>query len=275
VNDTVGLEEAMRPPPPEPLMRRYRPEDLSVLTPQEWNRWIGPFGLGPTDVDGARRAWPSIRRALAWELLYRIEPGLYERLVAGERIHRGIVEWLPSVERAVEVGAGSGRLTVPLARSDGHVIAVEPAAPLRHRLAARLTEEDLRNVEILGGFFDNLQLPSDSADLVVSCSAFTVEPGHGGQAGLDQMERVCRPGGLVVVIWPDAPDWLAERGYAHEVFEGEAEVDFGSLDEAVAVARVFYPDALDAIRSAGRAAVPYSVLGRQTPQDLCWKRIEP
>jgi SAM-dependent methyltransferase len=255
-------------------MRRYRPEDLSVLTPQEWNRWIGPFGLGPADVDGVRRAWPSIREALAWELLYRIEPGLYERLVAGERIHRGIVEWLPSVDRVVEVGAGSGRLTVQLARSDGHVIAVEPAAPLRHRLSARLTEEDLRNVEILGGFFDDLHLPSDSADLVVSCSAFTVEPGHGGQAGLDQMERVCRPGGLVVVIWPDAPDWLAERGYAHEVFEGEAEVDFGSLEEAVAVARVFYPDAVDAIRSAGRAAVPYSVLGRQTPQDLCWKRIE-
>jgi SAM-dependent methyltransferase len=274
VNGTIGLEETKRPPPPEPLMRRYRPEDLSLLTPQEWDRWIRPFGVGPADVDGARRAWPSIRRAIAWELLYRIEPGLYERLVAGERLHRGIVEWLPPVDRAVEVGAGSGRLTLELARKARRTIAVEPAAPLRSRLAVRLAEEDLRNVEIVGGFFDDLPLPTDSADLVVACSAFTVEPGHGGQAGLDQMERVCRPGGRVAVIWPDAPDWLADRGYTHRVFEGETEVDFGSLEEAVAVAGIFYPDAVESIRSSGRAAVPYSVLGRETPQDLCWKRIE-
>ncbi len=275
MNDTIGLEETRRPPPPETLMRRYRPEDLSVLTPEEWDRWIRPFGVGPADVDGARRAWPSIRRAIAWELLYRIEPGLYERLVAGERLHRGIVEWLPRVGHAVEVGAGSGRLTVALARTAGHVVAIEPAPPLRRRLAARVTEEDLRTVDIVGGFFDDLHLPTDSADLVVACSAFTVEPGHGGQAGLGEMERVCRPGGLVVVIWPDAPDWLAARGYTHQVFEGEAEVDFGSIEEAVAVARIFYPDAVETIRSSGRGTVPYPALGRQTPQDLCWKRIEP
>ena len=78
----------------------------------------------------------------------------------------------------------------------------------------------------------------------------------------------------MVVICPDAPDWLADRGYTHQVFEGEAEVDFGSLEEAVAVAGIFYPDAVESIRSSGRAAVPYSELGRETPQDLCWKRIE-
>jgi len=274
VNDTMGVEETRRPPPPEPLMRRYLPEDLSVLTPQEWDRWVRAFGVGYGDLDGARRAWPSIRPALAWELLYRIEPGLYERLVAGERLHRGIVDWLPRVDRSVEVGAGSGRLTVPLACIAGNVVAVEPAASLRHRLVARLAQADLRNVEVVEGFFDDLPLPDDSADLVVACSAFTVEPGHGGRAGLDQMERVCRPGGLVAVIWPDAPDWLADRGYTHEVFEGEAEVDFGSVEEAVAIARIFYPDAVEAIRSAGRATVPYPVLGRHAPQDLCWKRIE-
>ena len=70
------------------------------------------------------------------------------------------------------------------------------------------------------------------------------------------------------------PRWLTGHGYTHELFEGEAEVDFGSLDEAVAMARIFYPDAVETIRSAGRAAVPYRVLGRPRPQDLCWRRIE-
>ena len=96
---------------------------------------------------------------------------------------------------------GSGRLTVPLARRAAIVVAVEPAAPLRQQArGAAARGVSSTTCEIVGGFFDDLHLPSDSAGLVVACSAFTVEPGHGGQAGLDQMERVCRPGGLVVVI---------------------------------------------------------------------------
>jgi SAM-dependent methyltransferase len=273
VNVATGVAETRRPPPPEPLMRRYRPEDLAVLTPQERERWISPFVADATDADEVRRAWPAIRPALAWELLYRLEPDLYERLIAGERIHSGIVARLPRVGRAVEVGAGSGRLTVALARRARHVIAVEPAAPLRRRLAARLEAAGLRNVDIVSGFFDELPMPGDSADLVVACSAFTVEPGHGGRAGLEEMERVCRPGGAVAIVWPDAPEWLVERGYTHEVFDGEAEVVFGSVLEAVAVARIFYPDAVPAIEAAGTAAVPYSVLGRRRPQELCWKRM--
>jgi hypothetical protein len=69
VNDTIGLEKPSGLRRPSRSCGDYRPEDLSVLTPQEWDRWIRPFGVGPADVDGARRAWPSIRRALAWELL--------------------------------------------------------------------------------------------------------------------------------------------------------------------------------------------------------------
>ena len=89
-------------------MRRYRPEDLSVLTPEEWDRWIRAVrpSVPPTWTVPGARGRPSAAR-LAWELLYRIEPGLYERLVAGEHIHRGIVEWLPPVDRAVEVGRGA------------------------------------------------------------------------------------------------------------------------------------------------------------------------
>lgn len=273
MNAATGIAETRRPPPPEPLMRRYRPGDLAVLTPQERDRWIRPFASDPTDADEVGRAWPVIRRALAWELLYRLEPDLYERLIAGERIHSRIIDRLPRVDRAVEVGAGSGRLTVSLARRADHVIAVEPAAPLRRTLAARLDSAGLRNVEIATGFFDELHLPTASADLVAACSAFTVEPGHGGRAGLEEMERVCRPGGAVAVVWPDAPEWLEERGYTHEVFPGEAEVVFESVLEAVAVARIFYPDAVAAIEAAGTGTVPYSVLGRSRPQDLCWKRI--
>ena len=45
--------------------------------------------------------------SLAWELLYRLEPGLYERLANAERLHPDIMDWLPRcADRIVEVGAG-------------------------------------------------------------------------------------------------------------------------------------------------------------------------
>jgi SAM-dependent methyltransferase len=262
-----------RPPPPEPLMARYAPDDLEVLTPAERARWLPPLGVASLEGPQVREAWPRIREALAWELLYRIEPELYDRLVAGEAVHPAILDWLPRVERAVEVGAGSGRLTVPLARRATEVVAVEPAAPLLDRLRSRLAEEGLENVRTIEGFFDDIPLPDDHAELVVACSAFTVEPEHGGERGLAEMERICRPGGTVAIIWPDDPRWLAGRGYTHRIFAGDLEVSFPSLDEALELARIFYPAAVRAIEEAGRRKVPFDVLGIPPPRDLSWRRL--
>jgi hypothetical protein len=81
-----------------------------VLTEDEAKR----FAPGET-------ANPRSDITLAWELLYRLEPELYERLVAAERLHPGVLAWLPhDVERIVEVAAGTGRLTLELvARARG------------------------------------------------------------------------------------------------------------------------------------------------------------
>jgi hypothetical protein len=89
-------------------MARYSPDDLAVLTPDERDRWLQPLGI--TSIRGAevQARWPCIREALAWQLMYRVEPDLYGRLVAGEAIHPAILDWLPQVKCAVEVGAGLG-----------------------------------------------------------------------------------------------------------------------------------------------------------------------
>ena len=85
---------------------------------------------------------------------------------------------------------------------------------LRRELAAAGHAD---RVEVIPGFFDELPLPDGTADLVVTCSAFTPAAEHGGEAGLAEMERVCRPAGLVVIIWPNHLDWLAARGYRHVI----------------------------------------------------------
>jgi SAM-dependent methyltransferase len=219
---------------------------------------------------------PLADPALAWELLYRLEPELYDRLVRAERIHPAVIAWLPRrAERIVEVGAGTGRLTLELLGRAREIVAIEPAAPLRERLIQRLARaEHGCRATVLDGFFDDLPLPDDWADLVVTCSALTPEAGHGGDAGLAEMERVCRPGGRVAIVWPNNLSWLGARGYRHLSFgDNEMFVEFASLEEAVELTRIFYPDAAAEVRRAGRSRVSFETLGVNPPRDVAFKVV--
>jgi len=244
------------------LRKRYTAADLGVFTREEATRFV-PRGDGD----------PRNDVVLAWELLYRLEPELYDRLSRAERLHPGILGWLPcGVDRIAEVGAGTGRLTMELPGRGRSVVAVEPALALRRILRRKLAAAGQGDrVRVVPGFFDQLPLPDDFADLVVACSAFTPAPGHGGEAGLAEMERVCRPGGCVAIIWPNHLGWLATRGYRHVSFPGAMSVEFGSYQEAVELAEIFYPKAADEVRRLGRRTVPFEVVGINPPRDLAFK----
>jgi SAM-dependent methyltransferase len=233
-----------------------------VLTRAEASRFVPRGDRDPHgDVD------------LAWELLYRLEPELYDRLAAAERLHPGVVGWLPrSVDWIAEVGAGTGRLTMQLIERGQHVVAVEPALPLRRILRRKLAAAGHGDrVRVIPGFFDELPLQDDAADLVVACSALTPAAEHGGEAGLAEMERVCRPAGLVAIIWPNHLDWLAAHGYRYVSFPGPMSVEFGSHREAVELAGIFYPQAAGEVRRRGSRQVPFDVLGINPPRDLAFK----
>jgi SAM-dependent methyltransferase len=247
---------------PRELRRRYTAADLAVFTRAEASRFV-PRGDGDPQND----------MVLAWELLYRLEPGLYDRLASAERLHPGVVGWLPRrVSQIAEVGAGTGRLTMELAGRGQRVVAVEPALPLRRILRRKLAAAGHgERVRVIRGFFDQLPLPDGFADLVVACSAFTPSPAHGGDAGLAEMERVCRPGGCVAIIWPNHLDWLAARGYAYVSFPGPMSVEFRSFPEAVELAGIFYPTAAGEVRRRGSRRVPFEVLGINPPRDLAFK----
>jgi SAM-dependent methyltransferase len=246
------------------LRSRYTAADLRVLTRDEARRFAPDEGCDPqADV------------TLAWELLYRLEPELYERMASAERLHPGIVDWLPrSADRIVEVGAGSGRLTLELIDRGREVVAIEPATGLRQILERKLAKADHGyHARVTHGFFDDLPVASGFADLVVACSVLTPAPGHGGDAGLAEMERVCRPGGCVAIIWPNNIGWLAARDYQYESFAGPMSVEFASHREAVEMAGIFYPHAVTEVRRRGSRQVPYEVLGINPPRDLAFKVI--
>src|SRR5258708_4841409 len=152
------------------LRRRYTAADLAVLTRDEAQRFAGEGGGDPqTDL------------SLAWELLYRLEPELYDRLAAAERLHPGVLRWLPrTADRIVEVGAGTGRLTLDLLDRGREIEAIEPVAPFRQILERKIAEARRADrVRVAHGFFDDLPVASGSADLVVPSSVPTPAPRHG------------------------------------------------------------------------------------------------
>jgi SAM-dependent methyltransferase len=257
------MRNELESPPPRPVefLHRYSSNDLGYLTDDERRRFLA------VDPD------PQTNPAIAWELLYRVEPELYDRLIEPERIHPAVVDWLPRrVHRIVEVGAGSGRLTTALIDRCDELIAIEPAAPLRQRLATRLAAAG-QHLQVRSGFFDALPVADRSAELVVACSALTPDPAHGGDIGLHEMERVCARGGKVVIIWPNHAEWLLERGYIYQSFPGRMTLEFDSPEEAIELAQIFYPDAVQEIRRRGDRLVPYEVVGSNPPRDLAWKAV--
>jgi ubiquinone/menaquinone biosynthesis C-methylase UbiE len=193
------------------LRTRYTAADVAVLTEEEAKRFVRDPAADPrNDI------------TLAWELLYRLEPELYDRLVGVERLHPEVLGWLPrDVDRIVEVAAGTGRLTLELVGRAREVVAIEPAAPLRELLEQKLALVGHGHcAHVRDGFFDDLPVSDRWTDLVIACSALTPAPGHGGEAGLAEMERVCRTGGLVVIVWPNKIEWLTARGYKYVSFDG-------------------------------------------------------
>lgn len=246
------------------LRSRYTAKDVCVLSQDEARRFVrGGAGNPRTDV------------ALAWELLYRIEPQLYDRLACAERLHPAVLGWLPDdVERIIEVAAGTGRLTLELVHRAREVVAVEPAGPLREILDRKLARAGHgHHVQVVHGFFDDLPVADGCADLVVSCSALTPDPRHGGEVGLAEMERVCRPGGCVVLVWPNDVAWLTGHSYRHVSFDGEMSLEFSSPEEAVDLVEIFYPDAVAEVRRRGCRRVPHEVVGINPPRDLAFKMI--
>jgi len=234
-----------------------------VLTPAEASRLVPDGGDPQSDI------------GLAWELLYRLEPGLYDRLAAAERLHPGILRWLPArVGKIVEVGAGTGRLTLELPDRGREIVAIEPVAAFRTILERKLASAgQSARVRVANGFLDDLPVESGAADLVIACSVLTPSAAHGGEIGLAELERACRPGGCAVIVWPNNIDWLAAHGYHHVSFAGPMSVDFASHCEAVELTEIFYPDAIREVRRRGSARVPYEVLGYNPPRDLAFKVI--
>ena len=114
--------------------------------------------------------------------------------------------------KVLEVGAGTGRATLDLGLCDllgaaGEVVALEPAAALRHKLEDKCRERGIKNVKVVRGVGEELPFPDGTFDATVAvyCLHFT-----DARRVVAEMARVTKPGGLVSAVNPPPEGDLRE-----------------------------------------------------------------
>lgn len=137
-----------------------------------------------------------------WGPVYDRLAGLYDAvdwLTAGttHRLRRRALPCLPPPgSRLLEVGFGSGRLHLELAAQ--YDLAGLDLAPGMARLAARRLAARGHRSLLCVGRADALPWPGGYFDAVLSTFAFSAFPD--ARRALDEMVRVLRPGGRVIVV---------------------------------------------------------------------------
>ncbi|MBI4445325.1 MAG: methyltransferase domain-containing protein [Acidobacteria bacterium] len=100
---------------------------------------------------------------------------------------------LSGEQRVLELGAGTGKFTRLLLRSNSKIVVLEPVPPMQKQF--RLV---LPSTPLLSGIAERLPIKSQSIDLVCSAQSF-----HWFQVtnAAEEIHRVLKPHGKLVLVW--------------------------------------------------------------------------
>jgi ubiquinone/menaquinone biosynthesis C-methylase UbiE len=102
-------------------------------------------------------------------------------------------------DECADLGAGTGFLTLPLAKRVGRVIAIDISPAMMQELAKLADDQGLSNVEMMTGDLIGLAMPEQSLDVVVSSYVLHHLPHPQKREVVAQAYRWLRPGGRLVV----------------------------------------------------------------------------
>jgi phosphatidylethanolamine/phosphatidyl-N-methylethanolamine N-methyltransferase len=101
-------------------------------------------------------------------------------------------------ERILEVGVGTG-LSLPLYPQDVNVVGIDISRHMLAQARVRVARDRLANVaELVVMDAENMAFEDDSFDKVVAMYVASVVPDPGRL--VDEMRRVCKPGGQIYVV---------------------------------------------------------------------------
>ena len=214
--------------------------------------------------------------------IYQSEGDQYQALVSREDYHGNIlraINEIISVEGldVLDLGAGTGRLTLLLAPRVNSIRAFDVSAEMLRVCHERLTTSGLSNWQVDVADHRHLPVPDGSIDLVVSgwSVAYLVvwNPETWRtelEAWMNEVKRVLRPNGTIILFESlgtgnDTPiqlehlqnyyPWLDEAGFQNKWIR--TDYQFESVEEAADLAGFFFGSEMaDRIRDGGLVILP-------------------
>ena len=102
-------------------------------------------------------------------------------------------------DRVVDLGAGTGLLSLALAPRVRELIAVDISERMLERLDDAAIADGIHNIQIVAADLRRLPLEDESATLIVSNYAFHHLDDAGKELALAEARRILRPGGRLVI----------------------------------------------------------------------------
>jgi ubiquinone/menaquinone biosynthesis C-methylase UbiE len=116
-----------------------------------------------------------------------------------------------SGDQVVDLGCGTGQLSIPLAERGARVLAVDVSQAMIGRLEANARDRSVGGIEAIALPIENLSLPSESVDLVVTSYALHHLRDSDKSRVVSAAYRWLRPGGSLLVA-----DMMFGRGATSE-----------------------------------------------------------
>jgi len=162
-----------------------------------------------------------------WDILYRDYPEIYDEFahvphrpkmidILHERfnLHDKII---------VDVGSGSGRSSIELARYAEKVIGVEPETAMRDMAQKNTVEQGLDNIVYVDGRAEAIPLEDSAVDLVIALTATMYPPEEVIPVFINEARRVIKPVGTIVSV-DVAPGWYGGE-LAHVIDDPDADIE--------------------------------------------------
>ena len=114
----------------------------------------------------------------------------------------GVLAQVKAGDRVLDVGCGSGRLTLAAqewAGAEGEAVGIDPS-PEMIRVARKNAERAGLRAKFELGVVEALPFPEASFDVVLNRLMLHHLPGDLKQRGLNEMRRVLKPGGVCLVV---------------------------------------------------------------------------
>ena len=187
-----------------------------------WLKWILSRVPDEAGQKSTRQAEIAVLESIDDLAVYVTDPAAYDSQLFLNWDSHEMTDTIDFSEKVViDVGAGTGRLTLVAARMAKTVYAVEPVGNLRDYLREKARQMGFRNVFVMDGLITSLPFPDRFADITMGGHIF----GDAPENEYNELVRVTRTGGSILLCPGNNDrdnqihDFLLSRSFAWSRFE--------------------------------------------------------